>query len=342
MSSAWQFYIITLLIYTGVNVIAVWGLNLQYGLGGVLNFAFIIFQAIGAYIASVLTLGPSSATGGFQRYILGATLPWPLPLVAAGIAGAVLAFIVGLFAFRPRRTDYQGMVLLTVSIIASTVVSDQVGLFNGDSGLVGVPHPLGSAFNLGLVGYGWFFCGITAVIMVIVYFFVHRLTNSPWGRQVRCIRENPAAAQAVGINVNRRRMQIFVVGGAIAAVSGGVLVEFIGAWAPGAWSIGETFLYFTCIVIGGLGNSFGAAFGSILVLTIVINGLQYLPIFSYTTAAEALQLVGLGVAIVVFLWLRPRGIFPERRRKFARPPGIDAQELDLAMPTAAAQVEANR
>jgi branched-chain amino acid transport system permease protein len=78
MSVAYQYYLITLLVYFGVNTIACWALNLQYGVGGVLNFAFIMFQAVGAYIAGVLTLGPSTGLS-FQQYILGASLPFPLP-----------------------------------------------------------------------------------------------------------------------------------------------------------------------------------------------------------------------------------------------------------------------
>jgi len=62
----------------GVNTIACWSLNLQYGVGGVMNFAFIMFQSIGAYIGGVLTLGPSTGAS-FQQYILGASLPFPLP-----------------------------------------------------------------------------------------------------------------------------------------------------------------------------------------------------------------------------------------------------------------------
>ena len=58
MSVAWQFYISTVLVYLGVDVIACWGLNLQFGVAGLINFAFIIFQAAGAYTAAVLTLGP--------------------------------------------------------------------------------------------------------------------------------------------------------------------------------------------------------------------------------------------------------------------------------------------
>jgi len=107
MSSAWQYYIATLLVYFGVNAIACWALNLQYGVSGVLNFAFIMFQSMGAYTAAVVTLGPSSATG-YQHYIVGWSLPWPLSLVAAMIVGGVLALGVGLFALRPPRTRLPG------------------------------------------------------------------------------------------------------------------------------------------------------------------------------------------------------------------------------------------
>ncbi len=73
-----------MLIYLGVDVIAVWGLNLQVGVAGLVNFAFIIFQAAGAYTAAVLTLGPAqpASQGGFQQYVGGAHWPFPLPILA--------------------------------------------------------------------------------------------------------------------------------------------------------------------------------------------------------------------------------------------------------------------
>src|SRR6267154_5312995 len=70
MSPAYQYYLLTLLVFFGVNTIACWSLNLQYGVGGVMNFAFIMFQSVGAYIGGVLTLGPSTGAS-FQQYILG-------------------------------------------------------------------------------------------------------------------------------------------------------------------------------------------------------------------------------------------------------------------------------
>ncbi len=331
MSQAWQFYFITLLVYTGVDVIAVLALNLQYGVGGILNFAFVVFIAIGAYVAAVLTAGPASASGGYEHYILGATLPWPLPLLAAFLAGGALAFLVGLFALRPSRSDYQGMVLLAVSLIASVLVTSEVNLFNGASGLSLVPQPLNSVLHLGLVDYGWFYCALTATTVLLVVLFVHRLTASPWGRLVRAMRENPTAVRSLGGNVERLRMEAFVLGGALAALSGALLVQFLGAWAPTSWETTETFFFFVCVVVGGLGSNLGAALGAVLVLTVLDNGLQYLPILEYSSDVGALQAIFFGLVVIAFLWFRPRGLVPERRRRFGgrvegatRPPGTPA------------------
>ena len=112
MSSAVQFYVTILLIYLGVDAMACLALNLQFGVTGLVNFGFILFQAAGAYTAAVLTLGPSSANGGYQQYIGGASLPFPLPILAAAIVGALLSLLVGLVGLRRLRTDYQAIVLL--------------------------------------------------------------------------------------------------------------------------------------------------------------------------------------------------------------------------------------
>ena len=98
MSTGTQFYISTLLVYAGVDVLAAWGMNLQFGVAGLLSFCFIIFQAAGAYTAAVLTLGPDTGNGAFQHYIFGMTLPFPLPLLAAAVWGAAPS--------SPDRTDH--------------------------------------------------------------------------------------------------------------------------------------------------------------------------------------------------------------------------------------------
>ena len=227
MSVAWQFYISTVLIYLGVDVIACWGLNLQFGVAGLVNFAFIIFQAAGAYTAAILTLGPAqpASQGGFQQYVGGAHWPFPLPILAAGLVGGLLAALVGGFTVRRLRSDYEAMVMLVVSLIATSVATNQVGLVNGPNGLALVPKPLSTLVNLSPIGYQWLFVGITAAICVCVYWLVHIVTSSPLGRTLRAVRDNDQAAAALGKNVTGLRMLAFILGGVIAGISGAVLVS---------------------------------------------------------------------------------------------------------------------
>jgi branched-chain amino acid transport system ATP-binding protein/branched-chain amino acid transport system permease protein len=316
MSSAVSSYIATLLVYLGVNGIACWALNLQFGVGGVMNFAFIIYQALGAYITAVLTL-PSAKSLADETYILGWHLPWPLPLAGAAVAGALLALAVGSFALRPRRRDFQATVMLVVSIIAATLVSTEQGWFNGNQGLFAIPQPFVTTLGLSIAGYDWFFVGVAAVFAAGVWFLTTRFASAPWGRRLRAMRENADAIESLGTNTRRESLKVYVIGGAIGAVSGGLLVEFIAAWSPAAWGTGETFIYFVAIIVGGLGNSFGALFGAFLVLGVFLELPTFLPQMSNANIEESLQSAFIGVLILVFLWWRPQGIFPERRRKLS-------------------------
>jgi branched-chain amino acid transport system permease protein len=310
------YYLTTLLVYLGVDIMAVWGLNLQYGIGGVYNFAFVIFQAMGAYIAAVLTLGSPSANGGFQQFVLGASLPFPIPIIAAGVGAGLLALIVGLIALRNLRTDYQAMVMLVISVIGTLTVTNVIGLFNGPAGLSLIPQPLSNVVDPASVDYQWFYVGITFVICAIVYLFVHRVTSSPLGRALRATRDNEAAAEALGKDVTRLRLFVFVFGNAIAGISGAVLVQFIGAWSPGSWLYVETFVFLTAIIVGGTGNNAGVMLGALLVPVAFNEATRYLPQIGRPGLIDALQWVVIGLLALVFLWFWPRGIIPERRRKF--------------------------
>jgi branched-chain amino acid transport system permease protein len=318
MTSGWEFYATTLLVYLGVDIMAVWGLNLQYGVAGVYNFGFIVFQAVGAYVAAVLTLGPSSGNGGFQAYIGGSNLPFPIPVLAAGLVAGLISVPVGWIALRRLRTDYQAMVMLVLSVSATLFVTNDVGLLNGPAGLALIPQPLSSWVNPNSIGWQWLYVGITAVFCVITYFFVHRVTSAPLGRSLRAIRDNDDAAAALGKNVTQMRMFIFVMGNVIAGVSGAVLVMFIGAWSPGSWLYVETFVFFTAIIVGGTGNDAGVLLGALLVPVAFNELTRYLPQIGRPGLIDALQWIVIGLLALVFLWFWPRGVIPERRRRFAR------------------------
>jgi branched-chain amino acid transport system permease protein len=237
-----QFYISNLLVYLGVDVMACLGLNLQFGVAGIINLAFIVFQAAGAYTAAVLTLGPSSQLGGFQSYILGSRLPFPLPLIAAAVVGGALSYVVGLIVLRRLRTDYQAMVMLVISLIATTVVTNATGLFNGSNGLALIPKPLEGVLKLSPDHYQWFFVVLTFACTALVWVIVRRVTGSPLGRTLRAVRDNDAAAASLGKNVTQMRLIAFVTGGAIAGLSGALLAQYIAAWSPGSWLFPESFV----------------------------------------------------------------------------------------------------
>ena len=318
MSVATQYYIATILVYICVNVIAGWGLDLQFGMTGVLNFAFILFQAAGAYTAAILSLGPASASGGFQRYPFGLNLPFPLPILGAMLVGGALSAVIGLIILRRLRSDYQAMVMLVISVVATTVVESVIGLFNGTAGLSLIPNPTSAWGTFSRQTQTWFFVGLCVVCMIVVGLLMYALVYSPYGRVLRGVRENEAGIEAMGRSATRARLQVFVIGGALAGLSGALLAEFIGAWAPSEWLYPETFVFFTIVIVGGRGSVSGVAIGAALVGVGIQQAVQYMPIGSDPTVLAAMEWIITGLLTLGFLWLRPQGLLPERRRRFAR------------------------
>jgi branched-chain amino acid transport system permease protein len=310
------YYITTLLVYAGVDAIACLGLSQQFGIGGVTNFGFIIFQAAGAYAAAVLSLPASSANGGFQSYIGGLNLPFPFPWIGAAIVGGLLAVPFTLIVGRRLRGDFAAVGLLVTAVMFNLLVTNYTPLVNGAAGLSLVPAPLQNAFNPQSANYQWGY-GIVAILLaLLVYGFVSRLTNSPYGRAQRAVRDNDVVADSLGKNLRSLRTSSLVVGGAIAGLSGGVLVGFINLWDPQAWGYAETVVLFAAVIIGGLGNHRGAILGAILVPVAFEEATRYIPpVPNNPNLIPALQWVVIGLLILLFLWFRPQGILPERRRK---------------------------
>jgi branched-chain amino acid transport system permease protein len=315
-----SFYMSTLVVYFFIDVLLAWALNLQFGWGGIPNFALIMFQAVGAYAAAVVSLGPDTGVNSFQHYVFGSSLPFPLPLVVAAAAGGLLALVVGLFSLRRIRRDYQAAIMLIVSLIAIQVVSNVVRLVNGSNGLTGVPKPLaGVLTGLSYDGYQWVYAAWTGVIAIAIYFVVARLGRSAWGRALRAVRDNEDAAATIGLNPVGLRMQAFVIGGVISGLSGGLLVEFLASWSPAAWGYAETFAVFTAIILGGVGSNWGVVLGTLLVQVIFLQVPTFLPQIGYTGLIDALEWVLIGSLWLICLAIRPRGLIPERRHTATRP-----------------------
>jgi branched-chain amino acid transport system permease protein len=258
----------------------------------------------------MLSLGPSSASGGFQHYLVGIHLPFPLPLIGAMLVGVALSALIGLITLRRLRSDYQAMVMLVISVVATVVAESVIGLANGSAGLSLIPNPAQLLT--------WFFVGLCVICMLIVGAVMYALVYSPCGRVLRGVRENEAAVEAMGRSATRAKLQVFVIGGALAALSGALLAEFIGAWAPSEWLYPETFVFFTAVIVGGRGSVSGVAIGAALVAVGIQQAVQYMPIGSDPTLLAAMEWIITGLLTLIFLWLRPQGLLPERRRRYRR------------------------
>jgi branched-chain amino acid transport system permease protein len=309
------YYITTILVYAGVDAIACLGLSQQFGIAGVTNFGFIIFQAAGAYAAGVLSLPADTANGGFQTYIGGLNLPFPLPWIGAAIVGGLISVPFAAIVGKRLRGDFAAIGLLVTAVMFNLLVTNYQPLVNGAAGLSLVPSPLQNSFNPQSSGYQWAYGAVAVALALLIYVFVTRITNSPYGRSLRAMRDNDAVADSLGKNLRSLRTSSLVVGGAIAGLSGAVLVGFINLWDPQAWGYAETVVLFAAVIIGGLGNHRGAMLGAVVVPVAFEEATRYIPpVPGNPGLVPALQWVVIGLLIVLFLWFRPQGILPERKR----------------------------
>lgn len=304
-----SFYISTLAVYLVAYALGSWALNFQFGLAGIVNFSFIIFEAAGAYAASITALGRSGPALGLV-YFWGTQLPFPLPLLFGAVAGGLLALVVGPATMRKMRRDYQAATMLVIAIIANQVVTNDQGLLNGAAGLAGIPQPLSQYVSAN--AYVWLYVAWAGLLGVAGYLFVQRIGRSPFGRTMRALRDDEDAAAAVGKNPWGTRMIVFVAGGVIGGLTGALLVEFISAWGPAGWGYQETFVLLVAVILGGLANQRGAFIGAFLVGIVLLQLPAFLPAIGYPGLIDSLQWIVIGVIWLAVLWFRPSGILPER------------------------------
>ena len=311
-----SYYLINLLIYAAVDAMACLGLNQQFGVSGVTNFGFIIFQAAGGYAAAILALPNQSANGGFQSYIGGWNLPFPLPWIGAAVVGGLIALPFTFLVGRRLRGDFAAVGLLVAAVLLNLLATNYRPLLDGDAGLSLIPGPLGGQFSLQSSRYQWAFAAGAIVVCALIYLFVRRITESPYGRSLRAMRDNDVVADSLGKNLLSQRTAMLVTGGAIAGLSGGILVSYISTWSPAAWGYAETVVLFAAVIIGGAGNHLGAILGAVLVPVGFEEVTRYIPTSNNLppNLIPSLEWVAIGLLIVAFLWARPQGILPERKR----------------------------
>ena len=176
------------------------------------------------------------------------------------------------------------------------------------------------------------YSGIILAILIALIVLSNLALNSPWGRKVRAIRDNEVAASAMGKNIKRQHLQIFVIGSAIVGIAGALLVTYDGIFIPtGYQPLRFTFLIWVMVIVGGSGNNLGSVLGAFIIWFMWIQsgpiGLWVVEMIGSNMQEGSsslefiedrvhyLRLVFMGSIMLVIMRFSPGGILPEKNKE---------------------------
>ncbi len=283
-------------ILAAVYAINALSLNLQVGVTGLLNFGQVAFVGIGAYSVAILD---SHGVHWIVGFIVGAIL--------AGCAGA----LVGRLG-RTLASDYWAIATLALAELVRLVALNQDGLTGGAQGLSAVA---GVWTELSGTTRDAATFATILVLLLVAFLVARRVRNSQYGRVLVLIRENPDLAASLRHNVVGAKARVMALSAVLASVTGGFYAMYISFIGPTQLLPFATFLIFTMVVVGGLGNTVGAVVGAVLV-TVLYDGTRFLPdlITLSPDQTAGVRVLVVGVVLLGFLLLRTEGLVPEKVR----------------------------
>ena len=302
----YSLYLVSLLTMGGIYAITALGLNMHWGLTGILNIGIAGFFAVGAYTSAILAAAPHPEhLGGFE-------LPVMLTFPAAMITSAIVAYAIALICIR-LRSDYLAIASIGIAEILRLIVKNEKSITNGTLGISDLPRPFewipGAGGQVA-------FLGLVIVLVAAVYFLAERARKSPWGRVMRAIRDNEAAARALGKDVEAFRTRAFVTGAAFMGLAGALTAHYLKFIGPeAAEPLHATFLVWVMLIVGGSGSNKGAILGSFIMWTVwsaseIAAG--YLPA-DLAARAAFVRVFIVGLVLVVVLQRFEGGLLGPRR-----------------------------
>ncbi len=303
-----------------------------------------------------------------EGFLGGLGLPIIFSWIVGGFFAAGVAFVIGKVALG-LRSDYLAIVTLGISEIVVSVLKHEEWLSRGVKNVIGLKRPV--PYEINLQNTDWFINLITylntsklndiidvsqrqevlnkliidgssifvklsyaflfLIVMFIIFYFANKAQLSPWGRMMRAIRDNEIAANAMGKDVVKQHLIIFVIGAAIVGVAGAMLVTLDGLFTPSSYRpLRFTFIIWIMVIVGGSGNNLGAIYGGFVIwfawieaapiTTFIINQLTAGLDPTNTLRLHLLDSVPyfryllMGLILLLILRYRPKGIIPEKVR----------------------------
>ncbi len=278
-------YFTELFIFALINAILAVSLNLVNGLSGQFSLGHAGFMAVGAYTAaSVNVFLLSPLHGSF----LGDQFSLILSLIAAALASALAGYVVGLPSLR-LKGDYLAIATLGFGEIIRVVILN-IQAVGGARGFIGIPGST-TAF-------------LTAFVLAACVLATHRFVLSTHGRALLAIRENEIAAEAMGVNTTRYKVQAFVVSSAVAGVAGGLFAHYLSFINPSSFDFMKSVEIVIMVVLGGMGSVSGSIVAA-FIITFLPEALR--PLKDLT--GVDLRMVIYSLSLILMMLLRPKGMF---------------------------------
>jgi branched-chain amino acid transport system permease protein len=302
------------------------GLNIVVGYAGLLDLGYVAFFAIGAYMYGLLA--SPHLTENFPAIAAmfpdGLHMPiWLTIPAAAGLAG-LFGVLLGAPTLR-LRGDYLAIVTLGFGEIIRVFMNNldhPVNITNGPKGMGDIDSLsfFGMSFGKRLEIGSFEVPSVTLyyyLFLVLVVFSViisHRLQLSRVGRAWMAIREDEIAAKAMGINTRNLKLLAFGMGATFGGVSGAMFASFQGFISPESFSLMESIMIVSMVVLGGIGHLPGVILGAIA-LSALPEVLRYVagPLQNLTGGrldAAILRQLLIAVAMISIMLVRPRGLWP--------------------------------
>ena len=325
---------------------------------------FIILYFYRPAVSSIESINPAK-TG----FLGGLGLPIIYSWLVGGLIAGVIAYFIGKITLG-LRSDYLAIATLGISEIVIAILKHEDWLSRGVKNVTGLNRPV--PYEVDLQQADWFvdlilwinsgkinsildssdqtifinqliidssgifvklcYAFLFTIVLLVILAFSNRALNSPWGRMMRAIRDNEDAASAIGKNIVKQHLQVFIIGSAVVGIAGAMLTTLDGQFTPGSYQpLRFTFIVWIMVIVGGSGNNLGSIFGgffvwfmwieaeplSIFIVQTLTSGLDYDNIIRLhlIKSAPHLRLFIMGLILLLTMRFMPQGVIPETVKK---------------------------
>jgi branched-chain amino acid transport system permease protein len=280
-------YLLQVLIVINIYIILALSLNLLVGYLGIISLSHSAFFGIGAYSYALVVLN-------FQWGLI------PALIVSVSLT-VVLSLLLCIPVLR-LRGDYLILATLAFQLILYDVLYNWLSVTRGPFGISGIPSPRIGAVNFDSPASIFV---LTAVFVIGITGLLYLLTESPFGRVLRAIREDELATTALGKNTIRFKLTSFGVSAGLAGIAGALLSGFMHYIDPTSFTLNESVFILSIVIIGGVDRFAGPILGAILMVSIPeILRLLYIP----DAVAANMRLIIQGVIVLLVLRFRPSSL----------------------------------